>query len=63
MMVRVGPDGHDAALRHPHTRIFDLSGKPMRGWVVVRPAGVKTDAALKKWVELGVAFARSLPPK
>jgi TfoX/Sxy family transcriptional regulator of competence genes len=64
MIVRVGPVGHDAALKEPHVRPFDLSGgKPAKGWLLVRPGGLKTDAALKRWVERGVAFALSLPPK
>jgi hypothetical protein len=29
----------------------------------VKPGGLKTPADLKKWVERGVAFARSLPGK
>jgi TfoX/Sxy family transcriptional regulator of competence genes len=64
MIVRVGPAGHDAAMKEPHVRPFDLSGgKPPKGWLLVRPAGLKTEAALKRWVERGVAFALSLPPK
>jgi len=64
MIVRVGPAAHEAAMKEPHVRPFDLSaGKPPKGWLLVRPAGLKTEAALKRWVERGVAFARSLPPK
>jgi TfoX/Sxy family transcriptional regulator of competence genes len=63
LMVRLGSDATEAALRKPHTRVFDLTGKPMKNWVLVDPAGVKTTAALKKWVGLGVKFAGSLPPK
>lgn len=63
MIVRVAPEATDAALRKPHTRLFDLTGRPMQGWVLVDPEGVKTAAALKKWVEQGVAYARSLPAK
>jgi TfoX/Sxy family transcriptional regulator of competence genes len=64
LIVRVGPDSHEAALRQAHVRQFDLSaGRPAKGWVLVKPAGVKTPAQLKKWVERGVAFARSLPAK
>jgi TfoX/Sxy family transcriptional regulator of competence genes len=64
MIVRVGPAAHEAALREAHVRPFDLSaGRPARGWVLVKPAGVKTPSELKKWVERGVAFARSLPAK
>ena len=63
LMVRTGPDRVDEALARPHARIFDLSGRPMKGWVLVAPQGTADDADLADWLELGVSFARSLPPK
>lgn len=63
LIVRVGSDQHDAALSQPHTRIFDITGKPMKGWVIVTPDGFQSDFDLKRWVERGVDFALSLPPK
>jgi hypothetical protein len=62
LMVRVGPDSDDA-LDDPHVRPFDMSGRPMRGWIIVAPGGFATDPALGAWVGRGTAFARSLPPK
>ena len=63
LIVRVGPDAYEDALDEPHTKEFDMTGRPMRGWVVVRPAGYETDEALKAWVQRGVDFALALPPK
>jgi hypothetical protein len=63
LMVRVGKDESDEALARPHTRVFDMTGRPMRNWILVEPAGVEADAELGAWVGRGVAFARSLPPK
>ena len=63
LIVRVGPDEHENALSQPHVRVFDMAGKPMQGWIMVAPDGYTSDQDLKKWVQLGVAFARSLPPK
>lgn len=64
MIVRLAPDRTDAALQEKHTRIFDLSGgRPMRGWILVQPAGVKADKDLAKWVETGMKYAASLPTK
>jgi hypothetical protein len=62
-MVRVGPEGADAALARPHTRLFDVSGRAMRGWILVAPEGVKTERELAAWVSRGVQFARTLPAK
>jgi TfoX N-terminal domain len=63
LMVRVGPDGTGAALARPHTRLFDMTGRPMNGWVLVAAEGVKTKRELAAWVRCGVEFARTLPAK
>jgi hypothetical protein len=63
LMVRLGPEGAEAALDEPHARPFDMSGRPMRGWIVVGRDGLGTDEQLGAWVDRGAAFARSLPPK
>ena len=61
MLVRVVPEETDEALAKKHTRLF--GARPMKGWILVAPEGLKTDKALAKWVETGVAYAASLPPK
>ena len=63
LMVRVGPDATDAALARPGARVFDMTGRPMRGWVVVAGSAVTEDEALGAWIDEGRAFAASLPPK
>jgi TfoX/Sxy family transcriptional regulator of competence genes len=63
MIVRVGPDGHAAALKQPGARPFDLTGKPMSGWVMVSKKGYDTDRALERWIHLALEFVRTLPTK
>ena len=63
LMIRVGPDQHEAALAQPHARPMDFTGRPLRGMVYVGPDGYRSDEALVKWVQRGVDFALSLPPK
>ncbi|MSP14169.1 MAG: TfoX family protein [Chloroflexi bacterium] len=63
LVVRVGPDRFDDALTHPHTRIMDFTGRPMKGWIYVNPAGYESDKDLMYWVQQGVDFALSLPAK
>ena len=63
LMVRVGAEGEDDALGRPHTRLVEMRGRPMTGWIYVAPEGLLTDDDLGGWVRRGVAFARSLPPK
>lgn len=62
LIVRLGPDA-EAALAEPHTRQFDFTGKPLRGFVCVAPEGTAEGPDLAGWVEAGVAFAASLPAK
>lgn len=63
LIVRLPPEESEAAVREAHVRVFDLTGRPMKGWVLVAPAGVATDDDLRRWVDKGVTFARSLPAK
>ena len=63
LMVRVGPERYDDALARPHAAPMDFTGRSMRGMVYVTPDGFRTDSDLKRWLELGLEFAASLPPK
>jgi hypothetical protein len=63
MIVRVGPARYDEALTRPHVKLFDMTGRPMSGWVMVAPAGFAGDDDLRAWVQQGVEFALSLPAK
>lgn len=63
MIVRLDPAQTDQALSQRHTRLFDLSGRPMRGWILVQPKGLTTQAAVAKWIQVGVKYASSLPAK
>jgi TfoX/Sxy family transcriptional regulator of competence genes len=63
LIVRVGPEKYEAGLAQPHTRPFDMTGRPMAGWIMVAPQDCALDVDLKDWIAQGVALARSLPPK
>jgi TfoX/Sxy family transcriptional regulator of competence genes len=63
LMVRVGPDRHDAALAEPHVRPMDFTGRPMVGYVFVGPGGSRTEKAIRKWVDRSTAFVATLEAK
>jgi TfoX/Sxy family transcriptional regulator of competence genes len=63
LMVRVGPDAYDAALREKGARPMNFTGRAMKGMVYVDRSGYGAAASLKAWVEQGLSHARSLPPK
>ena len=63
LVVRTGRDRYEGALARPHARVFDFTGRPMRGFVYVGSEGLEDEAGLREWVDLAVEFAGSLPPK
>jgi hypothetical protein len=63
LMVRVGPDTWDDSLAKPFTREMDFTGRSMRGMVYVSPEGLGEDANLRWWLQSGLDYASSLPPK
>ena len=63
LVVRTGPVAFDHALKRPHTRPMDFTGRPMKGFVYVAPAGYRSEEDLKSWTQLGLDFVLSQPPK
>lgn len=57
LMVRVGPDAYADALAQPHAEPMDFTGRPLKGFVYVTPAGTK-GVALKKWIDRAIAGAK-----
>lgn len=63
LIVRIDPAEMTAALAEPGTRIFDLTGRPMKGWLFVSHSALRDDQVLSRWVHRGLAFAATLPRK
>jgi len=63
LIVRLSPAQAADALAQPEVRVFDITGRPMKGWIMVGPAGYASDEVLAAWIAQGMTFARSLPPK
>lgn len=63
LLVRVDPARTDALVAEPGAGRFEMRGRQMDGWVGVAASAVGSDDALARWVERGVRYARSLPPK
>jgi TfoX/Sxy family transcriptional regulator of competence genes len=62
LMVRLGPAGHQRALRRVHAREMDIIGRSTKGFVFVESAGIRTKRSLASWVAPAAALAKSLPP-
>ena len=63
LMARVGPEAYEESLAQPHARPMDFTGRPLKGYIYVAPAGFEDDEELQAWVDRCVRFARSLPAK
>ena len=63
LCVRLGPEQAEEALLEPHVKEFDITGGPMKGWVLVEPGGVEGDDQLAGWIERAAKFVRTLPAK
>jgi hypothetical protein len=63
LIVRLGPEQGEEALLQPHVKAFDVTGRPMKNWVLVEPAGVEADDQLGNWIQQAVKFVGKLPAK
>jgi TfoX/Sxy family transcriptional regulator of competence genes len=63
LIVRLGKDEGDEALREPYVGEFNITGRPMKNWVLVEPGGVEGDDQLADWIRRAVKFVGTLPAK
>ena len=63
LIVRLGPEQGDEALLEPNVREFDVTGRPMKGWVMVDAEGTDSDHELRSWIERATQFVAELPKK
>jgi TfoX/Sxy family transcriptional regulator of competence genes len=63
LILRLGEAAEAEVLSEAHTRPFDITGRPMKGWVIIEPKGIETDDVLTVWLQKARDFAQTLPPK
>ena len=63
LILRLGEKVSIEALKQPYARPFDITGKPMKGWVKLNGSGFKTDEKLKSWLMKAETFVKTLPSK
>jgi len=63
LIVRLDADAAESVQGEPGVRPFDLTGRPMKGWLLVAADGHAEDDDLRRWVDRGLAYAAALPPK
>ena len=63
LIVRIDPETTESALKEPGTRVFDITGRAMKGWLLVSATALKHETVLNKWIRRGLDYAGSLPRK
>lgn len=63
LMIRLAPEAVVGALKRPHTRPMDFTGKPLKSMIYVDAEGTDSDETLHEWVESAIKHARTLPAK
>jgi hypothetical protein len=63
LLLRVDPARTDTLIDDPRAGPFVMRGREMDGWLRVDIDAVATDEDLNRWVQQGLGYVRSLPPK
>jgi TfoX/Sxy family transcriptional regulator of competence genes len=63
LIVHLGVEQEASALAQANVRPFDVTGRPMKGWVMVDPDGLDRDSQVAEWIECALRFVETLPPK
>lgn len=63
LILRLGGPKSEEVLKSPFARLFDITAKPMKGWMMPEENGFNTDKRLKDWLALAKAFVKKLPAK
>jgi TfoX/Sxy family transcriptional regulator of competence genes len=63
LIVRLGDEDGGVALTEPHVLPFDITGRPMKNWVLVEPGGFSGDDQLRDWIQRAIKFVGKLPKK
>ena len=63
LIARVGESAGAKLFKEKHAKPMDITGKPMKGWIMVEAEGVKDDGQLKDWIGRATTFVKTLPKK
>ena len=63
LVLRMGEETANKSLKSKHASLFDITGRPMKGWIMVSKDGIKTKESLVKWTSPAIEFVKTLPKK
>ena len=61
LIVRLAKEDHEVTQSMPHVKPMDITGKIIKGWARVEPAGIQSDDELKSWIDAAIKFVQTLP--
>jgi len=62
LILRLGKQRAEEALKQPFVTEFDITGRPMKDWVMVAQEGIKK-GTIDQWLNKARSFVETLPPK
>ena len=63
LIVRLGKEKAEEKLKLDNVLPFNVTGRPMKAWVMVDKNGYQTEEQLRDWLKAGWDFTGTLPPK
>ncbi len=63
LIVRTGLEVAEKKLKERNVKPFDITGRPMKGWVMVGEKKWKRQGDLENWLDLGREYALTLPKR
>jgi TfoX/Sxy family transcriptional regulator of competence genes len=63
LIVRLDAQDSESTLNEPNVVAFDITGRPMKGWVMIEPDGIESEKQLNTWVQRAMEFVKTLPAK
>lgn len=63
LVVRLDKKDHEQTQSEPHTSLFDITGKVMKGWALIAPQGIDSKSNLKSWIDRSFQYVSTLPHK
>ena len=58
LIARLGPEQGESALNEQYVNDFDITGRPMKGWVMVEAEGVESTEELNSWIQRAVGICQ-----
>jgi TfoX/Sxy family transcriptional regulator of competence genes len=63
LILRMSPEDADKSLSQNHVTPFDITGRAMKGWIMVEPDGIPREDKLTNWINISLSYVKKLPPK